>query len=73
MLVIIAENTGAIGYTASSFVDQRVRAVRVERLMPTSESVDSLDYPLRITILAIAQNEPTGVIRDWLVWLQSRS
>jgi phosphate transport system substrate-binding protein len=73
MLAIIAENTGAIGYTPASSVDRRVRVLRVERLMPAGDSADSMDYPLRLTILAIAQQEPTGGLRDWLVWLQSHN
>jgi phosphate transport system substrate-binding protein len=71
MLSIIDENPGAIGYASFSLIDERVRVVRVEKIMPTGDAKSAEDYPLLYTITASAPDEPAGAVRDWLVWLQS--
>ncbi len=69
---MIAEDPGAVGYIPLSILSEQVRAVRVEKFLPSIKSVQDGDYPLSITVLAFAPKEPIGALRDWLVWIQDK-
>jgi hypothetical protein len=71
MLELVAGDPGAVGYLYAGLVDDSVCAVRLEGTLPTAEAVASGRYPLVVTILATAPEEPAGGVRDWLVWMQA--
>ncbi len=63
---LAAEDAAALGLLPLSAVPSNLRAVRVEGSLP-----EDAEYPYRFDILAMAPGEPTGGVRDFLVWLQS--
>lgn len=69
---MVAERPGAIGILPLTAVDGQVRALLVEGAPPQASSVASGAYPLRVELLAYAPGEPSGQVREWLVWLQSQ-
>ena len=69
--MIVAEDPGAIGYLPFSQVTEEVRSVRVEGILPGPSTVQDGRYSLRLEILALAPQEPTGVAYELLAWLQS--
>jgi phosphate transport system substrate-binding protein len=71
MIAMIAANPNSIGYVPLSMTSDDVRIVRVDGALPGPSSLADGTYPLTIEVIAAAPSEPTGVIRDWLVWLQS--
>ncbi len=71
VLQLIDENEGAVGFLPYSAVEDKGRPIRVEGILPGDATIRDGRYPLPITILAIAPQEPSGEIRAWLVWLQS--
>jgi phosphate transport system substrate-binding protein len=71
MIELVSENPGAVGYLPFSSLTEDVRAIRVENLTPTRENVSSGRYPLAIPVIAYAQEEPLGALRDWIIAIQS--
>ena len=71
MVEIIADRPGGIGYVSMSYLDGRVRPLRINNVMPTPETVTSALYPLRSTIYLIGLREPEGAYLDFLLWAQT--
>jgi ABC-type phosphate transport system substrate-binding protein len=71
MISLVTEDPSAIGYLPFSQISEEVRAVRVDGAMLSETTLQDGRYPLVIEILALAPQEPAGVVRDWLVWLQT--
>jgi len=71
VLQLVDENEGAIGLLPFSAIGEKVRPIRVEGILPGPTTIHDGRYPLPISILAIAPQEPSGEVRTWLAWLQS--
>ncbi len=69
--MIVAGDPGAIDYLPFSQVTEEVRPIRVDGILPGSSTIQDGRYPLRLEILALSPEEPTGVAYEWLAWLQS--
>jgi hypothetical protein len=72
MLSLIRQEDGAIGVLPLAAASNEVRLLRVSGIMPSAATVADGEYLLSVELLGIAPEEPNGVIRDWMVWLQSR-
>lgn len=70
---VVADDPGAVGVLPLSAVPESVRVVRVEGVLPGETTVDSGAYPLTVALVATAPAEPTGALREFLVWIQSRA
>jgi DNA-binding transcriptional LysR family regulator len=70
MLEMVAERPGGIGFLLSSLVTAKVHEVAIEDTVIGTETVNSQIPDLAIDILAIGREEPTGALREFLVWLQ---
>jgi hypothetical protein len=73
MVSLVAEDPSAIGYLPFSQISEEVRAARVDGALLHESTLQDGRYPLVIEILALAPQEPTGIVREWLVWLQATS
>ena len=71
MTQLIAEDEGAIGLLPMAAVPETLRVVRVEGVLPGETTIASGAYPLTVSLLATAPEEPVGPLRDFLVWIQS--
>jgi phosphate transport system substrate-binding protein len=71
MASMVADNPGAIGYLLHVELAEGVNMVRVDGARPISTDIAQGSYSLTIEILALAPTEPTGVLRDWVEWLQA--
>jgi phosphate transport system substrate-binding protein len=69
---IVGENPGAIGLIPLSAADEDARLVRINGVLPGDDSVRAGSYPLTSPIVMLAPEEPSGDIRDWIVWLQAK-
>jgi ABC-type phosphate transport system substrate-binding protein len=54
-----------------SYLDGRIRPLRINDVLPTPETVAAALYPLRSTIYLIGLAEPEGAYLDFLLWAQS--
>lgn len=71
MIALVAANPNSIGYAPLAMTSDDVRVVRVEGALPGQSSLTDGTYALMFEVVAAAPQEPTGAIRDWLVWLQT--
>lgn len=69
---LVEDDPNAIAYVPLSQDPKRTFKARVEGMLPTLRNIADGRYPLAIQILAMAPSEPTGPVRDWLVWLQTQ-
>jgi undecaprenyl-diphosphatase len=68
MAELVAGEPGAVGLLPLTELSEDLPAVRIEGELPAQVGAG---YPLWIAIVAAAPQEPEGVVREWLGWLQS--
>lgn len=73
MLQQVSELDGAIGYLPLSRVDGRVRALAVDGVHPTEDSMIDRRYPLRSTIYVIGREAPSAETFHFFGWVQSEA
>ena len=67
VLSLVQDDLGAIGILPLSVVSRDVGLVSIDGHDPLQGN----GYPFAIEVLGIAPEEPGGIVRDWLVWLQT--
>lgn len=70
MRAMIVEHSGSIGFVLQSYIDNELKQIGIEGVMPGNAADQAGDYPLWIDVLAVSIEEPQGILRDFLVWLQ---
>jgi hypothetical protein len=71
MIELVSTEPGAIGIVLGTDVPEAVRIARISGRLPILDP-GSGAYPYVLELLAFAPAEPTGGVRDFLVWLPSR-
>jgi ABC-type phosphate transport system substrate-binding protein len=75
MLRTVSRQVGAVGYVSLSALDESVRALPIEGILPTADSVYDSSYPLRTTIYLVGRAEPQDddypEMRAFIGWVQS--
>lgn len=61
----VAEHPGAIGYVSMGYISPRVKALKIEGLLPTPENVGE-GYHLVHPFLLLAAEEPTGEVKAFI-------
>lgn len=69
VLSLVQQDLGAIGFLPLSAVSGDVRLLSIDGRDP----VQATGYPFMFEVLGIAPDEPGGIVRDWLAWLQASS
>jgi phosphate transport system substrate-binding protein len=72
MAELVNDEPGAIGVMPLSQLTEGVRVLQLDGVRPSVEAVADERYPLYLEIVAIAPEEPSGLARSWLVWLQDQ-
>lgn len=67
-LTLVRQIPGAIGILPLSAAGEGVNLLKVEGIAP---AVGEERYPLHVEVLGFAPHEPSGVVREWLAWLQA--
>jgi len=65
----VAQTPGALGYVSTAWVDDRVRVLPVEGVLPTPTAVSDGSYPLSFPLYLAATAEPAGEAREFAQWL----
>ena len=66
VISLVQENLGAIGILPLSAASGDVSLVSIDGHNPLQEG----GYPFMLEVLGIAPEEPDGIVREWLAWLQ---
>jgi phosphate transport system substrate-binding protein len=71
----ISQTPGAIGYVGLGFIDNTVKAVKINAggtlIEPTVDNVLSLKYPLSRSLYMITSGQPTGLAKDYINYILS--
>jgi phosphate transport system substrate-binding protein len=69
VLDFVVEDVLAVGYVSTAWLDGRVRAVVVNGVPPTAETMAANLYPLTRTHFVLTMSEPDGPPREFVQWL----
>ena len=73
----IRQNPNAIGYDGLGYVTEEMKVIGVastssdEFVLPSSETVNSGEYPIARDLYMYTRDVPTGVIKEYLDWILS--
>lgn len=70
MVTAVATTPNSIGYVSMSYLDSTVRALSIDNVMPTPDTVYDNTYPLRSTLFIVGQEEPQDAYREFIGWVQ---
>ena len=73
---VVSRSEGAIGYISMGFVDSKfastsVKAISINEVVPTEESVASGEYPISRDLYFFTKGNPTGAAADYIAYIQS--
>jgi phosphate transport system substrate-binding protein len=69
---IVSAEPGAIGYVSMAYVTSTVRAVSLDGVLPTPDTVSANQYPIRTPIIFVGQRAPNDDgYRAFFAWAQS--
>jgi phosphate transport system substrate-binding protein len=68
---IVAEDPQALGYISFGLVDERVRALALDGVEPSTETVRSGQYSIVRRFLFLTNGEPTGPTKDFIDYVLS--
>jgi phosphate transport system substrate-binding protein len=71
MIASVAETPGAVGYVSLAYVEPRVRPLALNGVVPVSSSISASSYPLRTMLFVVGLEEPHGMYRNFIGWIQS--
>ncbi len=73
MLRQVIENTGAVGYLPLSKLDDSVKILAINGVVPNANSMRNKRYPLRSTIFVIGRQAPPAQYHNFFGWIQSEA
>ena len=68
---VVAEARGSVGYISFGFVNDQVRAVRIDGVTPTVKTIRSGAYPVRRLLHFLTRGQPTGLAREYIDYVLS--
>jgi len=72
MRELLLNKRNALGILPGPELPSGLKLLDLAGAPPTRTMVESGRYPLSVTILAVATDEPAGLARTWLGWIQSQ-
>lgn len=67
----VASTPDAIGFLSFGYLDESVKALAIEGVVPTRENVLSGAYPVMRPFNMLTKGEPAGLAKAWLDWILS--
>ena len=67
----VARTPGAIGYVGLGYLSSEVKAVTVNGVMPSKETVLNNKYPFGRPLFMYTNGEPKGMVKDLLDFIKS--
>ncbi len=71
VLNTVARTPGAIGYVGLGYVNETVKAIPIDGVMPSKETVLSGEYPLARPLFMYTNGKPQGVVKEFLDFVKS--
>ena len=70
MVTGVAASPGSIGYVSMSYLNETIRGLAIDGVMPTPDTVYDNTYPLRSTMFIVGLEEPKDAYREFIGWVQ---
>ncbi|MFH0856046.1 MAG: PstS family phosphate ABC transporter substrate-binding protein [Candidatus Omnitrophota bacterium] len=67
----IAQTSAAIGYVGLGFMSKDIKALEIEGVMPSKETVLSGQYPVTRPLFMYSNGKPQGIIKTYLDFVKS--
>jgi len=67
----VANTPGAIGYVGLGYVTSQVKAIKVNDIIPSKETVNDNSYPLARPLFMYTNGEPDGIVKDFIDFVLS--
>ncbi len=67
----VAGSVGAIGYVGLGYIGEDNPALAIDGVEPTVETVQSEEYPISRSLHMYTRGEPTGLVKDFIDYVQS--
>lgn len=71
VLELVGGDPLAVGYISAAHINSDVRALAIEGVPPTKETLMAEVYPLTYTLYLATRGEPEGAARDFIQWVLS--
>ena len=68
---IISKTPAAIGYVGLGYLSSRVKALKVDGVVPSKETVLSKEYALARPLYMYTNGEPQGAVKDYIDFILS--
>ncbi|MEZ0536352.1 phosphate ABC transporter substrate-binding protein [Caldicellulosiruptoraceae bacterium PP1] len=62
----VSQDKNAIGYISVGVLDNSIKVVSVENVMPTEENIKNKIYKIQRPFLFLTNKEPSGVVKDFI-------
>jgi hypothetical protein len=72
MLELVQAYEGSIGLILQNDLNESVRQIRIDGINAEDPANGDAEAPLIIEVLAISTDEPTGILREFIGWLQAQ-
>jgi phosphate transport system substrate-binding protein len=71
VVTTVANTPGAIGYVGLGYVTSQVKAIKVNDIIPSKETVNDNSYPLARPLFMYTNGEPDGIVKDFIDFVLS--
>lgn len=68
---VVGDAPGAVGYISLGFVTSEVKALAIDGVVPSAETVESGEYPIRRILHFFTKGEPSGLAREFIAFVVS--
>lgn len=68
---VVAQTPGAIGYVGLGYLSDDIKALKVEMITPTEETVRDMTYPLARPLFMYTNGKPVGMTKDFIDYIMS--
>jgi phosphate transport system substrate-binding protein len=66
MKVLIADDEGAIGYMSAGYLDESIKSVAVETVIPSLENIRNGSYKIQRYLYSVTKGEAKGIVKVFL-------
>lgn len=71
VVTTVANTPGAIGYVGLGYVSKEIKALTVDEVIPSKETVNAGDYPLARSLFMYTDGKPEGAVKKFIDFVLS--
>ncbi|KQC07994.1 MAG: phosphate ABC transporter substrate-binding protein [Candidatus Cloacimonas sp. SDB] len=67
----VGNTPGAVGYIGLGYMTDKIKAIPMDGIMPTKETIQSKEYPIARTLHMYTNGTPKGLVKDYIDFILS--